>query len=441
MTRVLLVAREPVGARMAGPGIRYFHFATELARRGFDVSLVVPNERAEVEGPFEVVEQGRLGRTGLRRLASRADMVVAQHLGLGEMRRFARQETRMIYDLYVPFLTENLPLHAGQRVDRSRADVYRTTNLVQLSALATGDAFICASERQRDLWLGALGALGRIDLDAYEADPTLRSLIDVVPFGVEAEPPHHSRQVLKGAVAGIGEEDTVLVWAGGIWNWFDPLTVIRAVATIAEGRDDVKLFFLGARSPTSRLEEMRMAEEATALSDALGVTGHAVFFNSDWVPYEERANFLLEADIGVSAHFDTVETRFAFRTRLLDHFWAGLPSIVTAGDALAEVVQSREVGEVIPGEDVAAWVAAIRKLVDDANARRRMSSNCAVVRDELAWPRVVERLAALLEQEPRAPRARVTADRFALAYAARGARVAVKNPALAAEWWRRRRSS
>ena len=49
-----------------------------------------------------------------------------------------------------------------------------------------------------------------------------------------------------------------------------------------------------------------------------------VHFNYDWVPYAERARFLLDADLGVSAHFDTVETRFAFRTRLLDYFWVHL---------------------------------------------------------------------------------------------------------------------
>jgi glycosyltransferase involved in cell wall biosynthesis len=441
MTRVLLVSQEQVGARMAGPGIRYFHFATELARRGFDVSLVVPNDPTELEGPFEVAERGRLGRNGLRRLASRADVVVAQHLGLSEMRRLAGQDTRTIYDLYVPFLTENLPLHAGQRARQSRADVYWTTNLVQLSALATGDAFICASERQRDLWLGALGALGRIDLEAYEADPTLRSLIDVVPFGLDAVPPRQNHRALKGVVPAIGEEDMVLLWAGGIWNWFDPLTVIRAVATIAEVRNDVKLFFLGAGGPGGTLEEMRMADEARALSDSLALTGRAVFFNRDWVPYEERSNYLLEADIGVSAHFDTVETRFAFRTRLLDHFWAGLPSIVTAGDALAELVQRQDLGEVVGAGDVDAWVVAIRKLVEDAGARQRASANCAVVRERLAWPRVVDRLTALVEQQTRGRRALRTADRLAFAYAGRGARIALKNPGLAAEWWRRRRGS
>jgi hypothetical protein len=44
--------------------------------------------------------------------------------------------------------------------------------------------FICASERQRDYWLGMLGGRDRLTQAQYTLDPTLRLLIDVVPFGL-----------------------------------------------------------------------------------------------------------------------------------------------------------------------------------------------------------------------------------------------------------------
>ncbi len=55
--------------------------------------------------------------------------------------------------------------------------------------------------------------------------------------------------------------------------------------------------------------------------------------------YEQRADWLLEADCVLSAHADHLETRFAFRTRLLDAIWAGLPIVCTGGDDLAEQVE------------------------------------------------------------------------------------------------------
>ena len=51
-----------------------------------------------------------------------------------------------------------------------------------------------------------------------------------------------------------------------------------------------------------------------------------------------------EADLGVSAHRDHLEARYAHRTRLLDYLWAGLPVVATRGDALAELVDRERLG-------------------------------------------------------------------------------------------------
>ena len=49
------------------------------------------------------------------------------------------------------------------------------------------------------------------------------------PFGVAGDAPVRARSVLKGVVPGIGPDDKVILWGGGVYNWFDPLTLIRAV--------------------------------------------------------------------------------------------------------------------------------------------------------------------------------------------------------------------
>ena len=83
-----------------------------------------------------------------------------------------------------------------------------------------------------------------------------------------------------------------------------------------------------------------MAIKAKELAKELNVLNRIVFFHEEWTAYEDRVNFLLDADIGVSAHFDLPETRFSFRTRLLDYFWARLPVLTTGGDQLAELIES-----------------------------------------------------------------------------------------------------
>ena len=82
-----------------------------------------------------------------------------------------------------------------------------------------------------------MGLAGLIDVERYRADPTFRSYVDVVPFGLPDRPPQRSAPVLKGVWPGIGEDDRVLLWAGGVWRWLDAITPIRAVERLrAEGR-------------------------------------------------------------------------------------------------------------------------------------------------------------------------------------------------------------
>ncbi len=200
-----------------------------------------------------------------------------------------------------------------------------------------GDFFLCASARQRDFWLGHLAAAGRVNEHTYDADPALSSLITVVPFGVEDEPPRHRAPAMRGVVAGIGAADEIVFWGGGLYNWFDPLTAIRAVDRLRHRRERVRLFFAGARHPNASVGETTMATRARALAGDLGLTGRHVFFH-DWIAYDERESFLVEADIGLSSHVDHLETAFSFRTRVLDYLWAGLPTVTTQGDTLAEVI-------------------------------------------------------------------------------------------------------
>src|SRR5215211_7240191 len=172
--RVLVVSNDHVGSSMAGPGIRYAHFARELAGR-FEVTLLVPNDTdLELDG-VTILRSATLSLGALTRLAREHDAVVAQDLSPRLMWRLARSPTRVVYDLYDPYPMENLGAFAAAgRTSPDDEREYRMGALLQAIALATGDAFVCASERQRDLWLGALSALERLDFERYRDDEALR---------------------------------------------------------------------------------------------------------------------------------------------------------------------------------------------------------------------------------------------------------------------------
>lgn len=366
------------------------------------MTLAAPVERELMVDDVRVTPLGATD-SAVVELARHHDAVFAQQLSIPVMRALARSQVRVVYDLYVPFLSESLGLLAGETAPpRVLARRFRVAQLAYRASLLFGDAFACASERQRDLWLGALGELGRIDVAEYRHDATLRSLIDVVPFGLDDRPPPVSaRHGLRGVVPGIHETDHVLLWGGGIWNWFDPLTVIEAVARIAHERSDVKLYFLGTRHPSPRVPAMAMTNSAIGLARERGLEGSTVFFNFGWTPFDDRVAVLLDSDLGVSAHFDSLETRFAFRTRLLDYFWAGLPTVTTAGDVLGDLVAERGLGRTVAAGDVDGWVDAIVGLLADPEARRTARANVEAVRPALSWARAAETLERILMAPPR----------------------------------------
>jgi hypothetical protein len=120
------------------------------------------------------------------------------------------------------------------------------------------------------------------------------------------------------------------------------------------------------------------------LSDELGLTDRHVFFH-DWIPYHERENYLLEADLGLSLHLDHVETRFAFRNRVLDYIWAGLPMVTTEGDTASELVQQHQLGAVVRYQDVDGLARAILNLLATPGLKATLAPRFADVARAFYW--------------------------------------------------------
>jgi glycosyltransferase involved in cell wall biosynthesis len=404
---LLLVCGDPVGASMAGPGVRAWEMARALARAGLPVLLAVPNADPPPGEGFRVASyQERPDR--LVPLARGASAVLVQGFLLQKAPALRSLGKPLVVDLYDPFILENLAFFARDRLPFRQA-IHGEHLAVLNDQLQAGDYFLCASERQRDFWLGMLAANNRLTPATYDADPTLRALIDVVPYGLPPEPPRAVRPALKGVEPGIAMTDPVILWGGGLWDWFDPLTLVRALSRVVVKRPDVRLVFLGTRHPNAALPPMAMPDRTRTLAAALGLAERHVFFR-DWVPYAERAAYLLEADVGVSLHPDSVETRFAFRSRLLDCFWAGLPLVCTGGDALADLVEREGLGRVVPPGDEAAVATALLDLLGQPDLRATLAPRFERVAATLTWDRAVAPLVAYCRAPRRAPDQPVATD-------------------------------
>jgi GT2 family glycosyltransferase/glycosyltransferase involved in cell wall biosynthesis len=394
-TRVLVITSDTLATRMAGPAIRAYNIARELATE-HEVKLVSTSTCTLTSTSFLCLQADD---RQLRGLVAWSDVIVFQGFVLHEAPWIGQTDKIIVVDIYDPIHLEQLEQSRAEETQNRKAIISATTDVLNRQ-LKRGDFFLCASEEQRHFWLGQLAGIGRLNPANYDRDSSLRSLLSIAPFGLPEEPPIHRRSAIKGAVDGIGPDDKVILWGGGVYNWFDPLTVIAAVDVLRQTHDNVRLFFLGMKHPNPHVPQMQMAWECRQLSDRLGLTGKYVFFNEEWVDYEDRANYLCDSDVGVSAHFLHVETTFSFRTRILDYLWAGLPIVATQGDAFGRLIQAQGLGVTVSERDVAEMAEGLRRALYDDEFIAQCRANIARVREEYTWKRTL----APLVEFCRAPR-------------------------------------
>ena len=399
MARVLLLCQDVIGESMAGPAIRYWEFARALSKT-HEVTLLGHTALKTQPPEFRLLPRQT---TSLAQVMQETDVVVTQIISPYVAWLAKRHGVRMICDAYDPMPLENLEIFKDLplplREDKHR-HIVNTFNF----CFQFADGVICANSRQKDLWIGFSLSQHRITPQTYDSDQTLNHFISTVPFGLSSTLPQSCGESLRSRF-NIPSDHKVLLWGGGIWNWFDPLTLIRAIKAVQTSRSDVHLVFMGIKHPNDQVPEMAMASKAIQLAKELNLLDTHVHFNYGWVPYQERQSFLLEADFGVSTHFEHLETRFAFRTRMLDYIWAGLPMLATQGDSFSELIEKHELGITVPDRDVEALTQAIVRLCEDPALVEKMKEQLSEIRSQFYWENVVKPLDRMIEKLRMAPAA------------------------------------
>lgn len=378
MAKILLITSDLIGPQMAGPAIRYYEMARTLSKSHQVVLMTTLPAQIEPQG-FRLAT-----REALWREMKAADAVITQNIDFKMAWYKCWLGTKIVLDAYDPLPLEHLEIFKHYPLDLRKNRSQVCVELLNMS-FKLADGILVANEAQKDLWIGFLMAKGLITPELYDQNGNLSHFVAIVPFGLPSIPPARTKPEIPS-------KEKIILWGGGIWNWFDPLTLIRAVHLLS--RKDIKLVFMGLKHPNKAVPEMKMAQDAVELARELGINVH---FNYGWTPYEERQNLLLDADIGVSTHFDHLETRFAFRTRILDYLWADLPMVVSKGDSFAELIEKEKLGLTVDCEDVQGLARALETLLDDQELRSQMKSNIAFVKKRFEWNEVIQPIHKMVE--------------------------------------------
>ena len=383
MSRVTLISPERIRLRMAGVGVRYLEMARFLSRR-HQVTLLAPNDDLPQEQGFRL-DTWREGE--FARLTRDAEAVVIH--GHVSNHYFAEvQGIPTVVDLYDPFLVENMHYAASMG-----EEVFLFDHATLSRQLHRGDFFLCFTPWQRLFYLGMLAALGRVNPGNFPGDRTLEGLVALVPFGVPEQDPVRGEPMLRGRVAGIGEEDRLLFY-GGIYDWHDPLTALRAVELLWEekagGGQGPKLVFV--RNPNLETTPQERYGEAHRWCEERDWLGSRAFF-IDWIDYQRRESAYLECDLGLATFPAGLEADLSFRTRVLDWLWCGLPAVVTDGGWTGELLRGEGAGAVAQPGNPGEVARLIGELLEDTGRREELARRGRRLVDRrFRWEQILEPL-------------------------------------------------
>ena len=397
--QVLIISHDKIGNNMAGPGIRYHYMAETLSKK-HDVTVGFFDKGYLPGNDFErTYKTLHIDPSQFESVFNNKQVIISMWLNQPMINYCNNNLVFVVFDMYAPVPVENLALYLynGATKDASIDHTYEQSNYMFQHFLTNGDLFLTSNRRQTDFWIGYLFGVNQVNVSGYEK----RSFYDrfvSAPMGIDTSIElKQTAPVMGGVMDGINKDDKILLWTGGIWNWFDAQSLIKAMKKLENTYPNVKLVFFGTKHPNPDVPEMQESVNAFSLAKELGILDKNVFLKDGWVAYPDRINYLMEADVAINTTKHSIESEFSHRTRVLDHLLAKLPTISTAGDYLSdEVISNYNLGVAVSPHNEQAIADAIVSVLDAKN-HKKMVENIDRVRNEFDWEQTLKPLADAID--------------------------------------------
>jgi len=388
-TKILLLSDDIIGKNMAGPGIRVWEMAISLSKENdFEVGIACPDfsQIDNKEHPQLIIFKYSLHKKEkLINFASRFDIFLLSGYILDKFPRLNNLNKLIIADLYVPFILENLFVYDSKKFKLGDQQLIHNRDLrVLIKLLLYSHHFLCAHDRQKYFYSGMLTAINRINPYLLKLDKNLSKTFTVIPYGIQQKKTIKETKVLRDVLPGIKKSDVILIWGGVISNWFDPFILIEAMEEVIKVNPNFKLFFMSTKHPNPLVMKFPKAEKAEKLAAQKKLLNKFIFFNKNWIPYEERFNYFLESDVGITTHLAHFETQFSFRTRILDYIHFNLPIICSKGDFFEQYIQKNSIGITVTPSNRDELKKAILSM-GEKKFRDKFKENIKKVEKEFYW--------------------------------------------------------
>jgi glycosyltransferase involved in cell wall biosynthesis len=278
------------------------------------------------------------------------------------------------------------------RSTREQERLHRFISASYNLSLLMSDKIFCRDEDIKNLVIGSLISLGRINLENYGKNRSFDNLIEVAPFGVENNSrPEKSRErkarfFYRDVLKGVGRDDFLLLWNGGVWNWNDGTTLIKAMDRVKNKK--VKLIFQGFKHP-GRNDISIEAKKCFDLAVKTGLKDKSIFFNENWIPYKDRSLFLSESNIGVVCSPNILEANLFFKTRIYDYLWSDLPIILNDCEAFSKIIKEKELGLACKTGDPNDWARQIDEISLNNKLLEKIKENIKNYKKNISWKKTL----------------------------------------------------
>jgi glycosyltransferase involved in cell wall biosynthesis len=186
---------------------------------------------------------------------------------------------------------------------------------------------------------------------------------------------------------GLGSQTRVALYQGGLQANRSLDLLVRAAPYLTPGH---VIVVMGNGEQEAALR---------ALIAELGVGERVVLTPA--VPYAELLRVTASADLGLIVYRPdySLNVRYCLPNKLFEYMMAGVPTLSSSLDAVAEILTTYDTGRVTTSLEPEAVAGAINALLADEGARRRMRENgWRAAREEFRWDVEQERLLRLYER-------------------------------------------
>jgi glycosyltransferase involved in cell wall biosynthesis len=381
----LFVPPYRVGRAMGGIGVRVWELAEVLARR-VPVTIVAKGEvDLHADGVSAVPAKA------WREALDACSAAVFYDLPDTRIMLAAHRAGKLVITDNGPPI-EHLEFHRIRHAadpDAAHADLVARFRL----QVAVSDHFIVRSEVARATLVASLALVGRLSYANYDRSARLEHLMSWIPIGFNRT----SEARAERAPASLPIVD--FVWSGGIWDFYDPVVLVEAVARLARAGKPVSIRFMYPPPAQQTLHEAAALEAAIRAREL----GSLIHLAQGSVAHDERDPIVKSARGSVLIAKDGIENYTAIRLRLRDSMLYRLPMVIDRHGATGDLVRALGIGVTVDGrdpDDVAAGLAAVR--YDDA-LRGRLTANLELARTAFRIEPHADKLADFILRSEHAP--------------------------------------